>query len=752
MKTNDRLELAAKIIEKTGCSLFLTGKAGTGKTTFLRNLRASSRKRMVVTAPTGIAAINAGGMTLHSFFQLDFGPFVPGARRDRRNRHSMAFSKEKIRIIRGLDLLVIDEISMVRSDMLDAVDDVLRRFRDRTLPFGGVQLLLIGDLQQLPPVVIDSEREILRANYRSPYFFDSHALSQLDYLTLELQTVYRQSDPEFLGLLNSVRDNKADMSVLERLNSRYIPGFNPADSEGYVRLTTHNRMANEINRARLDELQSPAYTFRASIQGNFPESSYPAEPYLELKEGAQVMFIKNDMGTDRRFFNGMLGRVTAIDEEGVTVTPADSDEPINVEPMEWENVRFIVNEETKEITEQREGVFRQLPLKTAWAITIHKSQGLTFDRAIIDATSSFTHGQTYVALSRCRSLEGMVLERPIPPSAIINDPTVTQFMDMHTGRGIDNGTVETLSHRYYLHLAESMFNFKPVFSALEGVNRMLQENFLKLYPSKVQELMSGTEELQGSMIGIGERFIQQIRQIDARTPAGLSVNPQLTQRIKDASHYFLGHLRRLRELVSEIPTEHDNRKVSQKLAERMELFESMTGICDTLLETFAEEDFSIESYLEIKARGAFRTEQKKKKRRGQKESETEHTTDELHPGVVEKKRKPQPSKGDSVRLSCEMFLSGKSIDGICDERTLKRTTVEGHLLEGLDLCDNTTVDRLVKKETRSRIEDYMAKTDTASMTLSEIREAIGGDIEWFELRVVAGHLNRLKQSGETTTD
>lgn len=752
MKTNDRLELAAKIIEKTGCSLFLTGKAGTGKTTFLRNLRASSRKRMVVTAPTGIAAINAGGMTLHSFFQLDFGPFVPGARRDRRNRHSMAFSKEKIRIIRGLDLLVIDEISMVRSDMLDAVDDVLRRFRDRTLPFGGVQLLLIGDLQQLPPVVIDSEREILRANYRSPYFFDSHALSQLDYLTLELQTVYRQSDPEFLGLLNSVRDNKADISVLERLNSRYIAGFNPSDSEGYVRLTTHNRMANEINRARLDELQSPAYTFRASIQGNFPESSYPAEPYLELKEGAQVMFIKNDMGTDRRFFNGMLGRVTAIDEEGVTVTPADSDEPINVEPMEWENVRFIVNEETKEITEQREGVFRQLPLKTAWAITIHKSQGLTFDRAIIDATSSFTHGQTYVALSRCRSLEGMVLERPIPPSAIINDPTVTQFMDMHTGRGIDNGTVETLSHRYYLHLAESMFNFKPVFSALEGVNRMLQENFLKLYPSKVQELMSGTEELQGSMIGIGERFIQQIRQIDARTPVGLSVNPQLTQRIKDASRYFLGHLRRLRELVSEIPTEHDNRKVSQKLAERMELFESMTGICDTLLETFAEEDFSIESYLEIKARGAFRTEQKKKKRRSQKESETEHTTDELHPGVVEKKRKPQPSKGDSVRMSCEMFLSGKSIEEICADRTLKRGTVEGHLLEGLDLCDNTTVDRLVNNETRRRIEDYLTKTDTASMTLSEIREAIGGDIEWFELRVVAGHLNRLKQSGETTTD
>ena len=445
MKTNDRLELAAKIIEKTGCSLFLTGKAGTGKTTFLRNLRASSRKRMVVTAPTGIAAINAGGMTLHSFFQLDFGPFVPGARRDSRNRHSMAFSKEKIRIIRGLDLLVIDEISMVRSDMLDAVDDVLRRFRDRTLPFGGVQLLLIGDLQQLPPVVIDSEREILRANYRSPYFFDSHALSQLDYLTLELQTVYRQSDPEFLGLLNSVRDNKADMSVLERLNSRYIPGFNPADSEGYVRLTTHNRMANEINRARLDELQSPAYTFRASIQGNFPESSYPAEPYLELKEGAQVMFIKNDTGMDRAYYNGMIGQVVAIDEEyGVAVRPQEGGEIIQVLPVDWDNISYTVNPETKEIIEHKEGTFTQFPLKLAWAVTIHKSQGLTFDRAIIDVKRSFAHGQTYVALSRCRTLQGLVLVNPVSPSSIINDTSVDRFYNDHNCDDIDESHLDIL--------------------------------------------------------------------------------------------------------------------------------------------------------------------------------------------------------------------------------------------------------------------------------------------------------------------
>ena len=842
MKQNPELSLAWQFIENTGTHLFLTGKAGTGKTTFLRRLKAESPKRMVVLAPTGIAAINAGGMTIHSFFQLPFAPYVPETSfsADGKAQYRFRFGKEKLNIIRSIDLLVIDEISMVRADLLDAIDDVLRRFRDRNKPFGGVQLLLIGDLQQLAPVVKDEEWLLLSRYYDTPYFFSSRALKQTEYCTIELKTVYRQSDTRFLDMLNRIRENRCDHALLEELNRRYIPDFKPAKEEGYIRLTTHNYQAQRINEYELALLPGRSFTFRAKIEGKFPDYSYPTDEVLVLKRNAQVMFVKNDSSGEHRYYNGMIGEVVNVSPSGIEVRSKGSDAAFVLQEEEWANAKYVLDEETKEIKEEIEGVFKQFPLKLAWAITIHKSQGLTFDRAIIDATSSFTHGQTYVALSRCRSLEGMVLERPIPPSAIINDPTVTQFMDMHTGRGIDNGTIETLSHRYYLHLAESMFNFKPVFSALEGVNRMLQENFLKLYPSKVQELMSGTEELQGSMIGIGERFIQQIRQIDARTPAGLSVNPQLTQRIKDASHYFLGHLRRLRELVSEIPTEHDNRKVSQKLAERMELFESMTGICDTLLETFAEEDFSIESYLEIKARGAFRTEQKKKKRRGQKESETEHTTDELHPELMERlrewrsakarengspaytvcttrsllaisnhlpqnydelrmmpgigattvkrygdelldivdsfmaeagnlkmiplpeknekkektdrQRKPQPSKGDSVRLSCEMFLSGKSIDEICADRTLKRGTVEGHLLEGLDLRDNTTVDRLVNNETRRHIEDYLTKTDTASMTLSEIREAIGGDIEWFELRVVAGHLNRLKQGCASTTD
>ena len=346
MESNKQLELARKIIEETDSSLFLTGKAGTGKTTFLHQLRTTSRKRMIVAAPTGIAAINAGGVTLHSFFQLDFGPYIPGIKRSG-DRRSQSFRKEKIRIIRGLDLLVIDEVSMVRSDMLDAVDAVLRRYREHNLPFGGVQLLLIGDLQQLPPVVTEAERPLLATHYASPYFFDSHALQSLDYVTLELEKVYRQSDRDFLEMLNAVRDNKADAETLRRLNERHIPDFNPDDSEGYVRLTTHNRFADKINAERMECLAGPSYIYDAKIQGTFPESSYPADPHLELRKGAQVMFIKNDVGAERRFFNGMLGQVTDLDNEKVVVTTVDTGDEIVVTPMLWENLTYKVNEQSK---------------------------------------------------------------------------------------------------------------------------------------------------------------------------------------------------------------------------------------------------------------------------------------------------------------------------------------------------------------------------------------------------------------------
>lgn len=688
METNPQLDLARDIIEKTGTSLFLTGKAGTGKTTFLRELRASSRKRMIVTAPTGIAAINAGGMTLHSFFQLDFGSFIPGAERRTDNHRAIAFSKDKIRIIRGLDMLVIDEISMVRSDMLDAVDEVLRRFRDRSLPFGGVQLLMIGDLQQLPPVVKDNEKLLLDKHYRSPYFFDSHALEQLDYVTIELSKVYRQSDGEFLDLLNAVRENRADSSILSRLNKRYIPGFSPADEDGYVRLTTHNMLAADINRRRMAELPTEPHVYPASIEGNFPESSFPAEQNLLLKEGAQVMFIKNDSGTagTRRYYNGMLGRVTSIDEEGVVcVTPADGDYPIEVEPAEWENIKYVVDEETRQIREKREGAFRQLPLKAAWAITIHKSQGLTFDHAIIDTANSFAHGQTYVALSRCRTLEGLVLDRPIPASAIITDPTVTQFLSSHDCGDINKDSISAMGHAYRIRLAEEMFNFQPMFNVLEGVVRMYKENFMRLYPSLVNSLDQQLGEMRKSMADVGERFRNQLRQIDAEA-GGTDRNPRLLQRIKDASNYFSKLLASLTDYIRQLDAEHDNKKVTQKLHERLEMFHDMAAVRQSLLNTFATDDFDLDLYLDLKAEGAFRNKSPKKASRkrsdvSSKPMQSEETSDNLHPALYDRLRQWRTEKADL--LGVPVFVVANTRTLLAVSNYLPRTYDELLMMPGI---------------------------------------------------------------------
>ena len=395
---NKELRNAWEFAEHTGISIFLTGKAGTGKTTFLKALKEHSSKRIIVVAPTGVAAINAGGVTIHSFFQLPLSPYVPGTTfKDRYD-----FGKEKRRIIRTLDMLVIDEISMVRSDLLDAIDNVLRRYRDPTRPFGGVQLLMIGDLHQLTPVVTPRDEELLRPYYDTPYFFGSHALQQTSYVTIQLTHVYRQQDQAFIDILNHVRDGVPTAEDLARLNARCKPMFIPKAEEGYIRLTTHNRMADSYNDNELHKLPGKRYVFKAEIEKEFPESSYPADVNLELKQGAQVMFIKNDPSPSHLYYNGRIGHVVGFEEGKIVVKCPGDDYTISVEPAEWENTRYAINEETKVIEPQVLGIFWQYPLRLAWAITIHKSQGLTFEHAIIDASASFASGQVYVALSRCK--------------------------------------------------------------------------------------------------------------------------------------------------------------------------------------------------------------------------------------------------------------------------------------------------------------------------------------------------------------
>ena len=435
MENNPELQLAWQFIENTGTHLFLTGKAGTGKTTFLRRLKEHTPKRMVILAPTGIAAINAGGVTIHSFFQLSFAPFVPETTFNSSQTH-YRYSKEKRNIIRSMDLLVIDEISMVRADLLDAVDATLRRYRDREKPFGGVQLLMIGDLQQLAPVVKDNEWEFLRKYYETPYFFASHALKETAYMTIELKKVYRQSDTFFLSLLNKIRENKADDEVLNELNRRYQPGFQPQKEEGYIRLTTHNNQAQRVNDCELASLPGKAYHFSAEIEGDFPEYSYPADKLLTIKEGAQIMFLKNDPSSEKRYYNGMIGEVVTVNDAGIIVRGKGNKSEFQLLPEEWGNYKYVLNEETKEITEVIEGTFRQYPIRLAWAITIHKSQGLTFERAIIDARNSFAHGQTYVALSRCTSLEGLVLKSKISSRDIFIRKEIVEFSQIFNNQAL----------------------------------------------------------------------------------------------------------------------------------------------------------------------------------------------------------------------------------------------------------------------------------------------------------------------------
>ncbi len=421
---NFELDVARFFVEKTDMSLFLTGKAGTGKTTFLREVVRYTKKKCIVLAPTGIAAVNAGAMTIHSFFQFGLGPFVQGVIEP---KSDFRINKSKLELIRHLQLLIIDEVSMVRADLMDHIDVELRRIRRNSKPFGGVQLLMIGDLQQLPPIAHGGEDELLRQYYKTLYFFSSAALKSMKYGCIELKNVYRQTDGHFIDILNHARDCTLTSQDISDLNARYIPGFSPKPEDGYIRLMTHNRQVDYVNETEMEKLDSKPYTFVAAVTGTFPEESYPTADSLTLKKGAQVMFIKND--PERRFINGTLGEVKSIDKNSIAVRLAESGTIIDVEPMEWQNIRYQFDEESKEISSKQIGRFKQYPLKAAWAITVHKSQGLTFDKAIIDVHAAFSPGQAYVALSRCRTLDGLVLSSPVSASVFMRDNAVDAYMN-----------------------------------------------------------------------------------------------------------------------------------------------------------------------------------------------------------------------------------------------------------------------------------------------------------------------------------
>jgi hypothetical protein len=555
---NLSLKLADEYIHRTNRILFLTGKAGTGKTTFLRQLRQNSPKNLAVVAPTGVAAINAGGMTIHSFFQLPFGPLLPNST----ERSETFFAQEKRDLLQALELLIIDEISMVRPDVLDRIDLLLRHIKGSDHPFGGVQLLLIGDLSQLSPIVRDDDWSLLRNFYATPYFFSSLVMANAGFVRIELQEVFRQTDPIFVDILNQVRDQRITDDALKRLNECYRPSLEAV--KDHIILTTHNRIVQDINSSRLKDLQGDLIEFKATIRGEFPADAHPTEINLQLKVGAQVMFVKNDNSAEKLFFNGKIGQVVRMTSDTVFVQCGNEDREISVQALEWSNIKYKL--EGEQIGESMAGSFAQVPLKLAWAITIHKSQGLTFDKAIVDVSEAFAPGQTYVALSRCRSLEGLLLRQPVAKANIIADPYVKNFDAGAPALTPDANTLASDEEYYRQFLLQELFNFSTLDNAL----------------GKLPPLHSSLE--------------QDVIAIAVKTKPLLA--GYTADRIKKAAAYFNEKLRNaVGAIEPQLRTTADGSKTQAQKADA--LMDELLKKADFMAQ-FSEEAFSAEGYLSFK--------------------------------------------------------------------------------------------------------------------------------------------------------
>ena len=660
-KTNEELRIAWDFVEHTGRSIFLTGKAGTGKTTFLKTVVERSKKRTIVVAPTGVAAINAGGMTIHSFFQLPFTPYVPNAR----IQSKFDFGKEKRRIIASLDLLIIDEISMVRSDLLDAIDSVLRRYRDHYKPFGGVQLLMIGDLQQLTPVVTPEDEALLKPYYDTPYFFGSKALQQIEYVTILLSQVFRQEDAAFLDVLNHIREAHPTTNDIAILNQRCQPAFIPRQGEGYIRLTTHNYLADNYNENELRKLPAHSYTFQAQIEGNFPEYSYPTSEVLTLKEGAQVMFVKNDPTGEHRYFNGRIGEIVEISESHVCVLCAGDAEGIEVEPLEWENAQYQLNPETRVIETKIQGTFRQLPLRLAWAITIHKSQGLTFERAIIDANLSFAPGQVYVALSRCKTLEGMVLSAPIEARAIIADKRVEDYIGHQEEEAQKSiSQLPQLKEEYYRFLLLELFDFHDIFYKEEHLLRLMTEFFYHSFTDTTELHKRVLSNFSSQTMSISDKWLQKIRQSSMEQLH----TEEFQERVKRSAEWFETSIHDIFaqsiELAAQIKS--NNKQAMSRFTESLADVRQAVLSRRFLLSKIADQGFSIPIYLHEKQYSLLDAidEDKIKKPRKQR--------------VKKEKPKKEP-KEKTWNITYQLYKQGLKPDEIAKNRGFTVGTIIGHL-------------------------------------------------------------------------
>lgn len=655
---NPELDLAREFVCHTDKCIFLTGKAGTGKTTFLRTLKTKPPKRLAVVAPTGVAAINAGGQTIHSLFQLPFGPIVPGNKRDQRQYRRL--SNKKVKLLRALDLLIIDEISMVRADVLDGIDEVLRRYRTPYKPFGGVQLLMIGDLHQLPPVVKDEDWDMLRTYYDTPFFFSSRALQQTEPVTVQLKHIYRQSDEDFIHLLNKVRNNKLDESVLEKLNSRYKKIDELPDRDAYITLTTHNRTAQNINAEQLAALPQEEHRFEAEVKGDFPAHAYPAEEDLRLKLGAQVMFIKNDKSTDRRYYNGKIGKITAIDEDdGITVKCPGDDFHIKVSREEWHNRKYKLNERIKEVQEDVVGTFTQYPLRLAWAITIHKSQGLTFERVILDAKSAFAHGQVYVALSRCKTFEGIVLRSRIELSSVRTDNKVQRFSEEAERNAPGEAQLLNAKIAFQRSLLQELFDFRFLQKHLEQARRALLEHEHRLLPGAVEPFQKVLDFAENELYPVAMRFQQQLAvyfQQDGLPEA----HQGLQKRVKQAAEWFAEQLQAgCLGPMGNVKVVTDNQMVESEITEALEQVWEAFFVKHKLLLQTQHAGFSATHLLKTKTEAAL--DYKQQTQRQQPTTAQLDTDNIAHPELLQQLIEWRSAKGKEQQLPLYRILTNKSL-------------------------------------------------------------------------------------------
>lgn len=698
------------LTEHTNRSIFLTGKAGTGKTTFLNDFVSKTQKKYIVVAPTGIAAINAGGVTIHSMFGLPLRTFLPTTERVDSNTanniadlmHHFKYRKDKLKLLRELELIIIDEVSMLRADVLDMMDFSLRSVRRNQQKFGGVQMLFIGDLYQLPPVVRDEY--ILKQYYNSPFFFDSYALKELPLITLELTTVYRQKDEKFLEILNEIRDGAVSDIDFETLNERYIPDFEPTD-EPYVYLTSHNRMADEINLKKLAELKGKSYFYKAEITGNFNENQYPNEEILELKTGTQIMFIRNDASGEHRYFNGKLAEVVEIDEQEIHVVIDGEDEIFKLKKETWDQKRYSLAED-KSIQEEVLGSFKQYPIRLAWAVTIHKSQGLTFDRLIIDAGKSFASGQVYVALSRCRTLEGIVLKSKITPEVIFSDKRVSKFQDETHANDRVEEILQTEKYDYSIKKIASRLDCKWIAASLEmWYNSAKHSKFLDQDKAK---FVYGILKPDVSNFGqIFEKFEKIIHQKTHKFIEGKEEWSDIETKAKGAVNFFFSNI---------------NSKVFSPLKDFYAESKSVKGLKQY------NEDFRVflddlEDYLnDLKTVHLL---------------ETPLFDKELDVPVTAK-----IAKIPSHILTFQLFEDGKTIPEIAKERGLVTETIYGHLAKFAEqgLLD---LKRIFDKEKIKTFEKEFKKT--SHETLNDWKKALPNEFEFNEIRLLLNHFSYKKE-------